>query len=58
MAGIYVFTWTVSIGNGKWQTTELIVNGYSYAYSKVDTAGNDDYGSGTQTVVLKVIRPF
>ncbi|XP_071178069.1 complement C1q-like protein 4 [Mytilus edulis] len=54
MAGIYVFTWTVSVGDGNWESTELIVNGNPYAYSKVDTANGSDYGSGTQTVVLKV----
>lgn len=58
MAGIYVFTWTVSVGDGNWESTELIVNGNPYAYSKVDTANGSDYGSGTQTVVLKVIRPL
>ncbi|XP_063397365.1 complement C1q-like protein 4 [Mytilus trossulus] len=54
MAGIYVFTWTVSVGGGNWESTQLIVNGNPYAYSKVDTANGSDYGSGTQTVVLKV----
>ncbi|CAC5400305.1 unnamed protein product [Mytilus coruscus] len=54
IVGIYVFTWTVSIANGDWQTTELVVNGAPYAFTKVDTGDGSDYGSGTQTAVLKV----
>ncbi|XP_076106875.1 complement C1q tumor necrosis factor-related protein 3-like [Mytilus galloprovincialis] len=54
MTGIYVFTWTASVGNGNWETTELIVNGTPYAYTLVDAGASGDYGSGTQTVVLKV----
>ncbi|XP_052074075.1 collagen alpha-1(X) chain-like [Mytilus californianus] len=54
MTGIYVFTWTASVGNGNWETTELVVNGTPYAYTLVDAGTGGDYGSGTQTVVLKV----
>ena len=54
--GVYVFTWTTSVNNGRWQGTQLVVNGVPQANSMVDSAGNTDYNSGTQTVVLKVIN--
>ncbi|XP_076106873.1 complement C1q tumor necrosis factor-related protein 3-like [Mytilus galloprovincialis] len=54
ITGIYVFTWTVSVGMDDWQNTELVVNGIPYAYTKVDSGTGSDYGSGTQIVVLKV----
>lgn len=58
MTGIYVFTWTVSIGDGYIETTELVVNGNPYAHTLVDAGDDGDYGSGTQTVVLRVITSF
>jgi hypothetical protein len=54
MTGIYVFTWTVSVNDGRWENTELVVDGTPYAYSLVDSESDADYGSGSQTVVLKV----
>ncbi|VDI40942.1 Hypothetical predicted protein [Mytilus galloprovincialis] len=52
--GIYVFTWTVSVREEWWETTELVVNGTPYAYSLVDAGVKGDRGTGTQTVVLRV----
>ena len=54
MTGIYVFTWTVSVNDGRWESTELVVDGTPYAYSLVDSESDADYGSGSQTVALKV----
>ena len=58
MTGIYVFTWTVSVNGGNWETTELVVDGTPYAYSFIDSDSYSDYGSGTQTVILKVIISY
>jgi hypothetical protein len=55
MTGIYVFIWTASANGGNWETTELVVDGTPYAYSFIDSDSYSDYGSGTQTVILKVI---
>jgi len=58
MTGIYVFTWTASVNGGNWETTELVVDGTPYAYSFIDSDSYSDYGSGTQTVILKVIISY
>ena len=58
MTGIYVFTQTVSVNGGNWETTELVVDGTPYAYSFIDSDSYSDYGSGTQTVILKVIISY
>ncbi|KAJ8313336.1 hypothetical protein KUTeg_009122 [Tegillarca granosa] len=61
VTGLYVFTWTISTKNGKWQSTELVKEGTAYGYSMVDSSfqpssygSNPDYITASNTVVLQV----
>jgi hypothetical protein len=59
VSGMYVFSWTQNVEHRDYQSTELVVDGKTLAWAYADTAGDsaeDDYGSSSQTVVVKVIN--
>jgi hypothetical protein len=52
-------SWTQNVEHRDYQSTELVVDGKTLAWAYADTAGDsaeDDYGSSSQTVVVKVIN--
>ncbi|CAG2245686.1 C1QL [Mytilus edulis] len=54
VSGVYVFTWSASCGEGRWQDTELFVESIAYGYLKVNTVEKKYSESSMQTVVLAV----
>ncbi|VDI43996.1 Hypothetical predicted protein [Mytilus galloprovincialis] len=54
VSGVYVFTWSASCGEGRWQDTELVVDSIAYGYLKVNTVDDKYSESSMQTVVLEV----
>ncbi|CAG2245692.1 unnamed protein product [Mytilus edulis] len=56
VSGVYVFTWSASCGEGRWQDTELVVDSAPYRFLSVDSNENKYFGSAAQTVVLEVCK--
>ena len=53
---MYVLSWTANVDNLNSQATELVIDGSAKAWAYADTAGSGDgdYGSSSQTIVVKV----
>lgn len=53
---MYVLSWTANVENLNSQSTELVIDGSAKAWAYADTAGSGDgdYGSSSQTIVVKV----
>jgi hypothetical protein len=53
---MYVLSWTANVDNLNSQATELVIDGFAKAWAYADTAGSGDgdYGSSSQTIVVKV----
>ncbi|XP_071178044.1 complement C1q-like protein 4 [Mytilus edulis] len=57
VSGLYCFSWTNNVDATDYQSTELVLEGKPMAWAYADTKGDqneDDYGSSSQTILLKV----